>query len=226
MVQAIPEESSSSDPTSSSAFSSSLTANKVAEQLSESRDSSEESKYQYCESSEESEEDEEEQKQPVDNSLSGLVTLNEKEVNKKHVTIEEFSVEEFHSHAMLKVLKNEPITKVNIGGYFGLDCSDAVFNKLLKYIVENLETTSQVEDAEGETHPLVDLQLCHKTLVKADRSTFISLAQLTGQLKKFKILYTSGMGPRAMNIMTDFVAIVNRKIKAPIQELKFWRFSK
>ena len=56
--------------------------------------------------SSESWEDEEEQKQPIDNSLSGLISLNEKEVNKKHVTIEDFSVEEFHSHAMLKVLKN------------------------------------------------------------------------------------------------------------------------
>lgn len=58
--------------------------------------------------------------------------------------------------------------------------------------------------------------MCHKTLVKADRSTFRSLAHLTGQLKKLKILYTSGMGPRAMDTMTDFIAKVNKKMKAPI----------
>lgn len=53
-------------------------------------------------------------------------------------------------------------------------------------------------------------------MVKADRSTFTSLANLTGQLKKLKILYTSGMGPRAMDTMTDFIAKVNKKMKAPI----------
>ena len=118
MVQAIPEESSSEPPSSSTV--SSVPTNQVPES-SESTDSDEELKQEDTESSE-SGEDEEEQKQPVDNSLSGLIALNEKEVNKKHNTIEEFSVDAFHSHAMLKVLKNQPITKVNIGGYFGLDC--------------------------------------------------------------------------------------------------------
>ena len=134
MVEAIPEESS--EPPSSSTVSS-VPTNKV-EESSESTSSDEELKQEDSESSESEEDDEEEHKQPIDNSLSGLIALNEKEVNKKHNTIEEFSVEEFHSHAMLKVLKNQPITKVNIGGYFGLDCQDAVFNKLFKYIVDNL----------------------------------------------------------------------------------------
>ena len=50
--------------------------------------------------------DQEELKQPIDNSLSGLIALNEKEVNYKHNTIEDFKTDEFHSHAILKVLKN------------------------------------------------------------------------------------------------------------------------
>ena len=121
MVQAIPEQSSmsSSEPPSSYTVSSVPTSQVL--KSSESSESDEELKQEYTESSE-SAEDEEEQKQSVDNSLSGLISLNEKDVNEKHNTIEEFSIEDFHSHAMLKVLKNQPITKVNIGGYFGLDC--------------------------------------------------------------------------------------------------------
>ena len=99
-------------------------------------------------------------KHPIDNSLSGLVALNEKEVNKKHETIEEFSVDEFHAHAIVKVLKNEPVTKVNIGGYFGLECTDTVFDKLLKYIVAQLPQAGDEED-----NALEVLQLCHKTIM-------------------------------------------------------------
>ena len=80
---------------------------------------------------------------------------------------------------MLKVLKNEPINKVNLGGYFGIDCSDAIFDTLFKYIVTNLESAA-LEDEEGERHPLVELQFCHKTLRTADKSTLEKLALLTG----------------------------------------------
>ena len=52
------------------------------------------------------------------------------------------------------------MTKVNIGGYFGLECTDTVFDKLLKYIVAQLPQAGDEED-----NALEVLQLCHKTIM-------------------------------------------------------------
>ena len=58
--------------------------------------------------------------------------------------MEDFCIEKFHAHAMENTLKEEPIGKVNLGGYFGLDCSDAIFDELIKYVVKHIADLDEV----------------------------------------------------------------------------------
>ena len=91
----------------------------------------------------------------VDNSLYGLIRLNEVDIQSKGSTIDEFSMDEFRTHALVDKLKNKQITKVNLGGHFGLECNDRVFGELLEVVESGIVDNTALEE----------LTLCNKTLI-------------------------------------------------------------
>lgn len=68
-----------------------------------------------------------------------------------------------------------------MGGYFGLDCSDGTFDKLLKYIVKHV-------------NELDEFQICHKSLLQLDEGTLSTLADKCSKLKKLRLIYANNLG--------------------------------